>query len=166
VKIPFTDLNEELRRKYNYDSDAARQFAAKVQQSINAQNQMIAPQAKPTPTQSSDLHSGKVELTYHPPEELTAKAHKAARKKIFTLEEEKTELSKIPDGGALSVSLYAITINTANTKWLTYIIGNSAGDVLERKIAYFAYVVIQGIAASQPIRLRLFGIAFVFCVLR
>ena len=112
MKIPFTDLNEELRRKYNYDSDAARQFAAKVQQSINAQNQMVAPQAKPTPTQSSDLHSGKVEVTYHPPEELTAKAHKAAREKMFTLEEEKTELSKIPDGGALSVNLYAITIDT------------------------------------------------------
>jgi len=133
VKVAFTELNEELRRKYNYDPDAARQFAAEAQQKANEQNQMVAGQAKPTPAQPSDLHRDNVELTYHPPEELTAKAHKAAREKMFSPEEEKTELSKIPDGGALSVSLYAVTIGTADTKWLTYIIGNSAGDVLERR---------------------------------
>ena len=133
VKVPFTDLNEELRRKYNYDPDAARQFAAETQQNINEQNQMVARQVKPTPAQPSDLHRDNVELTYHSPEELSDKAHKAARAKMFSTEEEDAELAKIPDGGGLGVSLYSITIGTANTKWLTYIIGNSAGDVLERK---------------------------------
>jgi hypothetical protein len=133
VKIPFTDLNEDLRRKYNYDPDAARQFAAGVQRKINEQNQQIVRQVKPTPLQASERHSDNVELTYYSPEELGAKAHNAAREKMFSAEEEKAELSKIPAGGALSVSLYGITIGTANTKWLTYVIGNSAGDVLERK---------------------------------
>jgi hypothetical protein len=133
VKVPFTDLSDELRRKYNYDPSAANRFGAALQQQVIKQNQQIARQVTPTPAQSSERHSDNVDLTYYPPEDLAAKAHKAAREKMFSPEEEKAELSKIPEGGALSVSLYAITIGTADTKWLTYIIGNSAGDVLERK---------------------------------
>jgi hypothetical protein len=32
VKVPFTELSEELRRKYNYDPEAAKLFGADVQQ--------------------------------------------------------------------------------------------------------------------------------------
>jgi hypothetical protein len=32
VKIPFTELSEELQRKYNYDPEAAKQFAADIAQ--------------------------------------------------------------------------------------------------------------------------------------
>jgi hypothetical protein len=38
VKVPFTDLNEELRRKYNYDPDAAKQFGVETQQKVDEQN--------------------------------------------------------------------------------------------------------------------------------
>jgi len=133
VKVPFTDLSEELQQKYNYDPKAAKQFAADLQQKVIEQNQSFLQQTKPTPEQLTHDHGGKVQLEYHLPEELAAKAQKAAREKMFSPEEEKVELSKIPHGGGLSVTLYAITIDAANTKWLKYVIGNSAGDVLERR---------------------------------
>jgi hypothetical protein len=51
---------------------------------------------------------------------------------MYSSEEENAELAKIPHGGVLSLSLNSITIETANPKWLTYIIGNSDGEVIER----------------------------------
>ena len=74
-----------------------------------------------------------MDLKYDSPEELAADARKAARAKTFSPEEANGELAKIPPGGALEVKLYAISIEAANPKWLKYIIGNSAGEVLERK---------------------------------
>ena len=40
--------------------------------------------------------------------------------------------AKIPPGGGLRVTLDSIAIESANPKWLTYVIVNSAGEVLER----------------------------------
>src|SRR5260370_11051242 len=77
--------------------------------------------------------TGAVDLKYDPPEELAADAHKAARAKMFSPEEENGELAKIPLGGALEVKIYAISIGADNPKWLKYIIGKSAGKVFERK---------------------------------
>jgi hypothetical protein len=106
VKTPFTDVSDELRRKYNYDRDAAKQFAAEVQRKV-IENQRIARQPSPISAQPSDPRDHSVDLSYYPPEELIAKAHKTAREKMLSPEEEKTELSKIPVGGALGVSLHA-----------------------------------------------------------
>lgn len=144
VKIPFTDLSEELRRKYNYDSEAAKAFTKDVQQQqadLYWQTERIkheqaertaqyfkkdtVPSPIPVPQQSS--RRDRVELKYDTPEQLADKAHKAARAKMFSQEEENAELAKIPPGGGLHVSLYSISIGTADPKWLTYIIGNSAG---------------------------------------
>ena len=126
VKIPFTNLSEDLRHKYNYDPSAARQFAADEQQQINKQNQWES-------REPSDPRRYNLDLLYYPPEGLSEKAQKVARDKMLSSEEEKRELSKIPAGGGLYVSLHAGTGNTANTKSLTYIIGNSTGDILTRK---------------------------------
>jgi hypothetical protein len=52
---------------------------------------------------------------------------------MFSPEEENAELAKVPPGGGLRVTLYSITIDTADPKWLTYVIGSSSGEVLERK---------------------------------
>ncbi len=52
---------------------------------------------------------------------------------MFSAEEEDAQLAKIPSGGELVVTLYAISIDAANPKWLTYIVCNSNGDVLERQ---------------------------------
>jgi hypothetical protein len=82
--------------------------------------------------QSSGYQSENVHLKYDPPEELAAAAHKAARAQMFSPQEENAELAKTPPGGALEVTLYSITIDSANPKWLTYVIGNSDGEVLER----------------------------------
>jgi hypothetical protein len=140
VKVPFTDLSEELRRKYNYEPEAAKAFAADVQQkqtdsylqTEQAKREQTERAARRTPAQEQYQRKN-VELKYHSPEELAERAHKAAREKMFSPEEENAELAKIPPGGALSVILYSITIDSANTKWLTYIIGNSAGEVMERR---------------------------------
>src|SRR5215510_8083637 len=47
VKIPFTDMSDELRLKYNYDPDAAKQYTTEIQQKVIEQNQMIAREASP-----------------------------------------------------------------------------------------------------------------------
>jgi hypothetical protein len=122
VKIPFADLSEELRRKYNYDPQAAKAFAADVQQQQQAD---LYSQTERTKREQSERaarpqrqSSGyqPVELKYDTPEDLTAAAHKAARAKMFSSEEENAELAKIPPGGALRVTLYSITIDTADPK--------------------------------------------------
>jgi hypothetical protein len=167
VKIPFTEVSVELQQKYNYDPEAAKQFAADVQQQQadlyeqtkqikrdqkeRAAKELEGARKRATPApgwESGDsllspkhrtildatrYQSKNVDLKYDPPEGLAAAAHKAARAKMFSPEEENEELAKIPLGGALEVTLYGITIDAANPKWLTYIIGNSAGEVLERK---------------------------------
>jgi hypothetical protein len=119
VKIPFTDLSEELRRKYNYDPQAAKQFAADEQEERGASQTTLS---------DSDLV-----LQYDPPERLAAAVRKAAQEKMFSPEEEKAELAKVPSGGALEVTLSSMTIDKANPQLLTYVISNSAGQVLERK---------------------------------
>jgi hypothetical protein len=138
VKIPFTELSEELRRKYNYDPKAAKAFAADVQQKeadLYSQTERTKREQseRAAQHQSSGYQSKAVELEYDTPEQLTAAVHKAAREKMFSPEEENAELAKISPGGALRVTLDSVTIDTADPKWLTYVIGNSNGDVLERK---------------------------------
>jgi hypothetical protein len=130
VKIPFTKLSEELQRKYNYNPEAAKAFAEQTDHIKRDQNEGAAQELEDARKRATPAA---VELKYDPPEELAADAHKAARAKMFSPEEENGELAKIPPGGALEVKLYAISIGAANPKWLKYIIGNSAGEVLERK---------------------------------
>ena len=130
VKIPFTKLSEELQRKYNYNPEAAKSFAGQTEQVERDQNERAAQELEDARKRATPAA---VELKYDPPEELAADAHKAARAKMFSPEEANGELAKIPPGGALEVKLYAISIEAANPKWLKYIIGNSAGEVLERK---------------------------------
>ena len=130
VKIPFTKLSEELQRKYNYNPEAAKAFAEQTDHIKRDQHEGAAQELEDARKRATPAA---VELKYDPPEELAADAHKAARAKMFSPEEENGELAKIPPGGALEVKLYAISIGAANPKWLKYIIGNSAGEVLERK---------------------------------
>lgn len=132
VKVPFTELSEELRRKYNYDPGAARAFTAETQRQADLNSQTGREEGQRAAQKTPD-HSNSLLLQYHSPEELAAAAHKAARAKMFSPEEENAELAKIPPGGALEVRLSSITIDTANPKWLTYVIGNAAGEVLQRK---------------------------------
>ena len=86
VKIPFTDLSEELRRKYNYNREAARTYAADIlQQSERATQQFQEPNNKGNTQEESSMSRGGVELKYNTPEELTAAAHKGgSRKDVFT----------------------------------------------------------------------------------
>jgi hypothetical protein len=64
--------------------------------------------------QASGYQASRVELKYDPPEELAASAHKAARAKMFSPEEESAQLAKIPPGGGLEVKPYGITIDAAD----------------------------------------------------
>ncbi len=138
VKIPFADLSNESRKKYHFDPDAAKSFAADVQQKqaelyLQTEQTKDEQSERAAQKQSGGDQSKHVALQYHSPEELAAAAHKAALAKMFSTKEENAELAKIPPGGALDVRLSSITIDTANPKWLTYVIGNSAGEVIERK---------------------------------
>jgi len=108
VKIPFTKLSEELQRKYNYNPEAAKSFAGQIEQIERDQNGRAAQELEDARKRATPAA---VDLKYDSPE----------------------ELAKIPPGGALEVKLYAISIEAANPKWLKYILGNSAGEVLERK---------------------------------
>ena len=130
VKIPFTKLSEELQRKYNYNPEAAKSFAEQTEQIKREQNEGAAQELEDARKRATPAT---VDLKYDPPEELAADTHKAARAKMFSTEEAKGELAKIPPGGALEVKVYAISNEAANPKWLKYIIFNSAGEVLERK---------------------------------
>jgi hypothetical protein len=126
IKIPFTKLSEELQRKYHYDPETAKSFAEHTEQIKRDQNEGAAQELEDARKRASPAA---VDLKYDSPEELAADARKAAHAKVFSAE----EFAKIPPGGALEVKLYAISIEAANPKWLKYIIGNSTGEVLERK---------------------------------
>ncbi len=130
VKIPFTKLSEEPQRKYNYNPEAAKSFSEQTEQIKRDQNERAAQELEDARERATPAA---VDLKYDSPEELAADARKAARAKMFSPEEANGELANIPPGGALEVKLYAISIEAANPKWLKYIIGNSAGEVLERK---------------------------------
>src|SRR6266436_1116120 len=117
VKIPFTELSPEIQRKYNYNPEAAKAFAEQTDHIKRDQHEGAAQELEDARKRATPAA---VELKYDPPEELAADAHKAARAKMFSPEEENGELAKIPPGGALEVKLYAISIGAANPKWLKY----------------------------------------------
>jgi hypothetical protein len=87
VKIPFTELPEEVQERFHYDPANAAQFNAAVQAEQN-----------PSPASSAeqvDLSVAlRLGLDYTPPDQLIADARKAAEAKAFSPEEEKQRLRK------------------------------------------------------------------------
>jgi peptidyl-tRNA hydrolase len=133
-KVYFAELPKEVQERYNYNAEKAAAYSA--EQTANAaafskQQQQAEALQKQAQQQSRD-NTTTVELKYESPEELTAAAHKEAREKMFSTEEENALLTKIPPGGELIVGLHGITIGVANPKLLTFIIYNPKGEVLER----------------------------------
>ena len=137
LKVKAGDVEFEVKTdQVTNDPQIATQAAQRDVRQRRQQNERAAQlleDARATATPDSLSGDRYVELKYDSPEQLVAAIHKAARAKMFSLEEEKNELAKIPAGGELEVILYSITIETADPKWLTYVIGNSRGEVLEHK---------------------------------
>jgi hypothetical protein len=90
-KVYFTELPKEVQERFNYDPEKAAQF----EEPSNASKANGPTEKAGTPKKSNE----RVELKYHPPEQLTAAAHKAAQGKMFSPEEEKKALAEVPAGG-------------------------------------------------------------------
>ena len=73
-----------------------------------------------------------VTLQYRSPEQIAAAVRETAQDKMYTPEETNQMLAKIAPGGVLDVTLYDQSIGSANPKFLTYIVMDSAGEVLSR----------------------------------
>jgi len=68
-----------------------------------------------------------VTLQYRSPEQIAAAVRKTAQDKMYTPEETNQMLAKIAPGGVLDVTLYDQSIGSANPKFLTYTVMDSAG---------------------------------------
>jgi hypothetical protein len=129
-KVYFTELPKEVQKRYGYDPQKAAEFNNSERAAVAKSNAATVPQ-QPVAS-ASDEKEHDVELTYVSPEELTAKERATAQAKMLSNEEVDRELAMIPPGGMIKVKLYDMVIGGANPKWLTYIITDSAGQVLAR----------------------------------
>jgi hypothetical protein len=157
VKIPFTELNEELQRKYSYDPEAAKQFAADVAQKQQAlylathsllpapTSALAAPTANPKDPQAGQaVHTDSgfsifpardngIEVTYKDRATLEAEESKHGEVEMLAKDDVAARIASIPKGGRIQVKIHRGEIESANTKWFTLIILNASGEELTRK---------------------------------
>src|SRR6266705_4251869 len=156
VKIPFADLSQELQRKYNYDPEAAKQFAADMRQKQDAlylathtfaapSSAIAAPNANPRDLQAGQaVHTDSgfsifpsrdngIAVTYKDRATLEAEASKHGEVEMLTKDKVAARIATIPKGGRIQVEVNRGEIESANTKWFTVIILNASGEELTRK---------------------------------
>jgi len=136
-KLYFNELPKEVQEHFHYDPANAAQFNAALQAELNRSNDAVPKTPATTPAsnagQSNGSDSVRVGLKYYSPNQLTADARKAAHEKAFSPEEEKQALAKVPAGGTCVVQLYGVVLGYANPERLSYVIFNSAGEVIDRR---------------------------------
>ena len=161
VKIPFTELSEELQRKYSYDPEAAKQFAADSAQKQQAlylathpvlpaptstsTSTLAAPTANPKDPQAGQvIHTDSgfsiypardngIVVTYKDRATLEAEESKHGQVEMLAKDNVAARVASIPKGGRIQVEVRRAEIESANTKWFTVIILNASGEELTRK---------------------------------
>jgi hypothetical protein len=159
VKVPFTELSEELQRKYNYDPEAAKQFAADVAQKQQAlylaahpilpaptsTSALAAPTANPKdPKAGQAVHTDSgfsifpardngIELSYEDRGALEAEESKHGEVEMLAKDDVAARIAHLPNGGRTQLHIYRGEIGSANTKWFTVIILNASGEELMRR---------------------------------
>jgi hypothetical protein len=149
----------ELQRKYSYDPEAAKQFAADVAQKqqalylathplLPASTSALAaaaPTANPKDPQAGQaIHTDSgfsifpgrdngIVVSYKDRATLEAEESKHGEVEMLAKDDVAARIANIPKGGRIQVEVHRGEIESANTKWFTVIILNASGEELTRK---------------------------------
>lgn len=138
--VPFSELPDELKKRFGYDAEAEEKYkkeqaAAEEEQQAAMKKAALARWATlPVEQRYSITPSSAdgIELTYRDYHFLATEKRSLLERQLKTPKEIEASLAHIPKGGTLKVTVHRSTIGAANTEWFLVIVTDTNGNEISR----------------------------------